>query len=218
MARIARVVIPKIPHHIIQRGNRRQNVFFNDDDRKLYIKLLKEHCGKFGVKIWAYCLMSNHIHLVAVPDQENSLARGIGEAHRKYTKAINSRNGWRGYLWQGRFSSYPLDEVYLYYAIRYIERNPIRSGIVNKAEDYRWSSAKAHVSKHEDDLLSDNYFVRGMKDWKEYISSGDEEIELLRKHIRTGRPLGKKGFVERLEKITNRTLRKLKPGPKRNNN
>jgi len=215
MARIARVVIPGIPHHIIQRGNRRQDVFFSDNDRKLYLGLLKDHCRKAGIKIWAYCLMRNHIHLVAVPEREDSFARGIGEAHRKYTRAINFREGWRGYLWQGRFSSYPLDEMYLYAAIRYVERNPVRAGITKKAEDYKWSSAKAHIKREKDGLLSDNFFTKDIKDWKSYISLEDERIDKLRSHIRTGRPLGDDEFIEKLEKITGRILRKLKPGPKK---
>ena len=124
MARIARVVIPNYPHHVIQRGNRNQDVFFSDKDKQAYIDILHEHASRAGVAFWAYCLMDNHVHLIAVPDHENSLARGIGEAHRKYTRMVNFREGWRGYLWQGRFNSYVMDERHLYAAIRYVERNP----------------------------------------------------------------------------------------------
>ena len=164
MARIARVVVPHYPHHIIQRGNRRQNVFFSDHDKDAYICLLYEQIKKWNILIWAYCLMDNHVHLIALPKDENSLARAIGETHRKYTKMINFRKGWKGYLWQGRFISYPMDEQYLYAAVRYIEINPVRSGLVEKAEDYPWSSAKAHILKKEDKLLSYNFMTSGMNE------------------------------------------------------
>ena len=124
MSRLARVVVPGIPHHIIQRGNRRQNTFFKRTDYLEYIQLMSEWCGKCDVEIWAYCLMSNHVHMIAVPDDTRGMVIGIGEAHRRYTRMINFRKSWRGHLWQGRFLSYPMDEKYLLTAVRYIERNP----------------------------------------------------------------------------------------------
>jgi putative transposase len=129
MARLAQIVIPGIPYHIVQRGNRRQKTFWTAEDRKEYLKILGDEGKRHGLKVWAYCLMDNHVHIVAVPEGENSLARGIGETHRKYSRMIHFREGWRGYLWQGRFSSFPLDEQYLYAAVRYVERNPVRAGI-----------------------------------------------------------------------------------------
>ncbi len=113
MARIGRVVVPEIPHHITQRGNRRQKVFFQASDYESYISLLREWCNRYSVEIWAYCLMPNHVHIVAVPHTEKGLSRAIGEVHRRYTRMINFREKWRGYLWQGRFTSYPMDERYL---------------------------------------------------------------------------------------------------------
>src|SRR3990172_7668648 len=133
MVRIARIVIPGLPHHVIQRGNRRQPVFFRTSDFEAYLRILKEQSAKFGISFWAYCLMANHVHLIAIPDSEESFAHGIAETHRRYTRMVNFRENWRGYLWQGRFSSYPLDETYLYAAVRYVERNPVRAGIVTKA-------------------------------------------------------------------------------------
>ncbi len=217
MAQMARIVIPDYPHHITQRGNRRQNVFFSDQDRKLYIRLLHEHAMEAGIALWAYCLMDNHVHLIAVPKYKNSLAKGIGEAHRNYTWLINSREGWRGYLWQGRFSSYPMDERYLYTAVRYTERNPVRAGLVKKAQDYPWSSAKAHVLKVKDSLISDNFMVSQIKDWSAYLAEDDkqEDIDLFRKHARTNRALGDEKFLTELERITGKVLRKRKPGPKK---
>ena len=217
MARIARVVVPNYPHHIIQRGNRSQNVFFSDKDKELYLNLLHKYTVEIGITFWAYCLLDNHVHLIAVPQKENDLAKGIGETHKNYTKIINFREGWKGYLWQGRFISYPLDERYLYAAIRYVERNPVRAGLVKRAEDYHWSSAKAHVFKEKDILLSDNFLLSEIEDWASHLSETDEEKDrnLFKRHTRTGRPLGDEKFLVSLEEITKRILRKRKPGPKK---
>ena len=219
MARLARIVIPNYPHHIIQRGNRKQRVFFSDRDKKMYIDILCEHAKKYGVTFWAYCLMDNHVHLIAVPREKDSFAKGIGEVHKKYTRKINLREGWRGYLWQGRFKSYPLDEPYLFAAVRYVERNPVRAGVVEKSEDYIWSSARAHVKREKDILLSDNFMLSSIKDWSSYLSEEDKESDkkLLRQHSCTGRPLGDNNFITKLEKITGRAIGKQKTGPKGNN-
>ena len=134
MPRLARVVAPNYPHHVIQRGNRRQQTFFNDEDYEVYKNLMAEHCAMHVVKIWAYCLMPNHVHLIAVPKTKEGLNRAIGEAHRRYTRRINFREKWRGYLWQGRFASYPMDESYTLAAARYIELNPVRVKLVKRPE------------------------------------------------------------------------------------
>jgi putative transposase len=217
MARMARIVIPNIPHHITQRGNRSQKVFFSDNDKASYLSLLHEHAQKAGISLWAYCLMDNHVHLIAVPEREDSLAKGIGDTHKYYTRMINFREKWRGYLWQGRFTSFPLDEKHLYAAIRYIERNPVRAGVVKKAEDYEFSSARAHVYKKKDFLLSNNFVIDEIKDWKAFLAEDDDECDkkLFRKHTRVGRPLGSEEFIVKLEKITGRILKPLKPGRKK---
>lgn len=217
MARIARIVIPNIPHHITQRGNRSQKVFFSDKDKIAYLNLLHKHAQDAGLVFWAYCLMDNHVHLIAVPEKEDSLAKGIGDTHKYYTRMVNFRESWRGYLWQGRFSSFPLDEKYLYAAIRYVERNPVRAGIVKRAEDYEFSSAKTHVYKTKDLLLSDNFVIEEIEDWKAFLAGEDKEsdVKLFKKHARVGRPLGQEGFIEKLEKVTGRILRPQKPGRKK---
>jgi len=133
MPRIARVVAVGEPHHVIQRGNRRQIVFFHDGDKQAYLKILKLHSRLFEFQVWAYCLMDNHVHLIIVPEKEDSLVKGIGEIHKLYTRMVNFREGWRGYLWQGRFKSVPLGEHYLYAAVRYVERNPVRAGNCSKS-------------------------------------------------------------------------------------
>jgi putative transposase len=192
MSRIARIVISGYPHHVIQRGNRRQKVFFSDQDKKTYINLLHKETVRCGIEIWAYCLMDNHVHLIAVPKKEDSLALGIGETHRKYTRMINRREGWKGYLWQGRFQSYPLDNKYLYSAVRYVERNPVRAGLVKNAVEYRWSSARAHIYQAHDILLSDSFLISEIKDWASYLSEYEDPLltDTFQKHASTGCPLG----------------------------
>ena len=129
MPRIARVIAVGFPHHLTQRGNRRLPTFFCDADYKEYLQIMAEWLTKRDVTVWAYCLMPNHVHLVVVPMSEDGLRLGIGEAHRRYTRMINFREGWRGHLWQGRFASFPLDNNHLLAAARYIERNPVRAAM-----------------------------------------------------------------------------------------
>jgi len=172
MARIARIVCPGKPHHITQRGNRRQQTFFNDDDYQSYQTLMSDWCKEYGVKIWAYCLMPNHIHLIAIPKTKESLKSAIGEAHRRYTRMINFRKGWRGHLWQGRFSSFILDENYLLACTRYIEMNPVRASLVKKAEDWPWSSASAHIKGKNDMLVNVNPLLRLIKkEWGDFYQN-----------------------------------------------
>ena len=220
MARIARIVAPDFPHHIVQRGNRRQQVFFIDKDYQDYLNLLKEYSGKCNVAIVVYCLMPNHIHLIAIPRQQKSLAKAIGETHRRYTCMVNLRNDWRGYLWQGRFSSYILDEPYLLSAARYILLNPVRAGLVKDAEDYKWSSIRHYLNRQKNPLVKDNILKDLIPDWNTFLDekSNVVDIKLLRFHERTGRPLGTKSFIERLESKLNITLKKAKPGPKKEKN
>ena len=156
MARIRRIVADGLPHHITQRGNRRQKTFFCDEDYTLYIKLMSEWCIRWKVEIWAYCLIPNHVHLIAVPEAGGGLCRAIGEAHRRYTRHVNFHEGWRVHLWQGRFASYPMDETYLLATARYVELNPVRAGIVDAPEMYLWSSASAHISGQDDALVKTN--------------------------------------------------------------
>jgi putative transposase len=218
MPRMARVVVPHIPHHITQRGNRRQKVFFGDGDYRQYIQLLSQYCSKVNVKIWAYCLMPNHVHLVMVPKTENGLHQALAEAHRRYTCFVNSREDWRGYLWQGRFASFPMDEKYLYSAVRYIELNPVRAGLCAVAEDWEWSSARAHLNEIDDDLVTVKPMLHRVKDWSGYLSAGigieESQYNDLRKHTGTGRPLGSDSFLSRLELLTGRRLKCKRAGRK----
>ncbi len=216
MARLARVVIPGMPHHVTQRGNRRQQTFFNDGDYAAYLELMVEWCNKEGVEIWAFCCMPNHANLNAVPSSEEALRRAIGEAHRRYTRRINFREKWRGYLWQGRFASFIMDEPYLLAAARYVELNPLRAKLVERARAWPWSSAKAHLSGRDDRLVKVAPLLAMVGDWKAFLKSAaaEEELRDLRAHAHTGRPLGSPAFLGRLENLVGRALKRQKPGPK----
>lgn len=215
MARIARVVAPGYPHHVTQRGNRRQQTFFSDEDYAAYLALMAEWCRRCRVEIWAWCLMPNHVHLIAVPQSEEGLARAIGEAHRRYTRRVNFRQEWRGHLWQERFASFPMDEAHLLAAARYVEMNPVAAGLVARPEDYRWSSARAHLAGADDELVAVAPLLELVGDWRSFLALPSEsEADLLRRHERTGRPLGGETFVENLELAMGRCLRPRRPGPK----
>jgi putative transposase len=190
--------------------------FFEPGDYAEYIGLMAEFCAKQGVEIWAYCLMPNHVHLIATPSSEDGLRRGIGEAHRRYTRFINLRKKWVGHLWQERFASNPLDEEYLLAATRFVELNPVRARLVNRPEQYRWSSARAHLAGKNDKLVKVAPLLKRVGDWKPFLSSGLGRMEAaaIRRHERTGRPLGSEAFVVRLEHSLDRRLRPHKPGPK----
>jgi putative transposase len=217
MPRIARVVVPDYPHHITQRGNRQQQTFFYEKDYQFYIDLMSEWCSNLGVDVWAYCLMPNHSHLIVVPKSEDSLKHAIGEAHRRYTLYINSREGWKGHLWQGRFCSYILDENHLLAVTRYVEMNPVKAGIVKMPEDWAWSSASAHISRTDDKLVKVAPLLKLVTDeWKEFLSLPISEriASEIQSHEKTGRPLGSDSFVTKLETVVGRVLKPEKAGRK----
>lgn len=215
MARLARIVVPDVPHHVTQRGNRRLPTFFSNDDYAAYLRLLTEHCQAAKVAVWAYCLMPNHVHLVLVPSTADGLRAALGETHRRYTRRVNFREGWRGHLWQERFASFPMDHRHLYAAVRYIEQNPVRAGLAAAPAAWPWSSAAAHLAGADDEVVTVAPLLAMVDDWDEYLAEHDEvELDRLRAHQRTGRPLGDAGFVADLEALTGRRLAKGKPGPK----
>ncbi len=217
MARMARVVVPGFPHHVTQRGNRRQRTFLRKDDYQAYMELIAEWCGQCGVVVWAYCLMPNHVHLIVVPESEDSLRRAIGEAHRRYTRRVNFREGWRGHLWQGRFASFVMDESYLLNCARYVERNPVRAGLCKRAVDYPWSSAAAHASGKDDGLVKVRPLLKLEPRWAQSLSADPDEeiIRALHRHEATGRPVGSDRFLQRLERIVGRVLRPRQAGRKK---
>ena len=215
MPRMPRLVVPGYPHHVTQRGARRQPTFFCDQDYRDYLDLLARSLDAADVAIWAYCLMPNHVHLVAVPRQADSLARLFGEVHRRYTWHINRREGWRGHLWQERFHSFVMDDDHLLAATRYVERNPVRGGLCASAADWPWSSVHAHLRGTSTPIVDVGPMLQRISSWGDFVEMRDHEPELerIRHHQRTGRPVGTTAFVERLAALTGRPLRKGKPGP-----
>ena len=227
MPRMARVVIPGIPHHITQRGVRSMKVFFSDQDRYEYLQLLRQQGSLHGLHFASYVLMDNHTHLIAIPDREDSLRRAVGEAHRRYTLGINRRLEKKGFLFQGRPFSCPMDEGYFRTALRYVERNPVRAKIVSQPWEYPWSSARYHTGFLSTDPLIDVdcHSVLGVnyEEWREFLQTDSQDVESLQKKTKTGRPCGNKSFVDGLERITGRILhprptrqRKSKEFDKRN--
>jgi len=217
MSRVARVVIPGFPHHVTQRGNRRAEVFEVDADREVYLRFVKQYSERHGLAVLAYCLMSNHVHLVVVPTRETSLSLALRDAHTVYAMYFNTRTKLSGHVWQGRFHSCPMDESHLWAAVRYVERNPVRAGLVAQAEAYPWSSAAAHCGLRHDPLLSRDFPPAGViDDWQAWLSEGEDEraVNLIRTHTHTGRPCGSHAFVEQLEQLLQRVLRPNKRGRK----
>jgi putative transposase len=196
--------------------------FFGDEDYRAYLSLLVEWCRRREVAIWGYWLMPNHVHLIVVPSSEDALARAIGEAHRRYTRRVNFREGWRGHFWEDRFASFVLDEPYLLSAARYIEMNPVRAKLVKRPQDWPWSSAAAHMAGRGDAVAQGQWLreqtVGWVCTWGEFLLQRVEEdlAAKLRLHERTGRPLGERPFVQRLEQSLARALLPGKPGRPRN--
>jgi putative transposase len=190
--------------------------FFNNGDYSAYLELLAEAKTKAGVSVWAYCLMPNHVHLVVVPQYEDSLARLFRFVHRQYSRRINFREKWKGHLWQERFHSFVMDERYLLATVRYTELNPIRARLCSEPSDWPWSSARAHFAGRDNSVVTVQPMLARVADWDAYLSPGerDEETADIRGHAGTGRPAGQDQFVEHLEALTGRDLRRKKPGPK----
>lgn len=217
MSRMARVVIPSYPHHVTQRGNRRQATFFTKSDYRDYVELVSKFCRKARTQVWAYCLMPNHVHLIMVPSHKDGLRASLGEAHRRYTRKVNSRNEWRGHLWQERFFSFPMDEAHLLAAVRYVERNPVAAQLCQHPEEWQWSSARAHLLGRNDGLVDVRPMLSRISDWAMYLASDEDDgiRDRIAASTRTGRPLGDELFVQTLEKITGRELTPQRPGRKK---
>jgi putative transposase len=175
--------------------------FLRDHDFALYREIMSNYCAKERVEIWSYCLMPNHAHLIAVPETEHGLSRAIGDGHQAYARAINKRERWIGHLWQARFASYPMDPAHTLAAARYIERNPVRAGIVESPAAYEWSSARAHLLGLDDGLVRVAPLLARRPDWGEFISENMDSAVLdeLRAHLASGRPLGDEAFVSEIE-------------------
>ncbi len=204
MVRIARVVLPNVPHHITQRGVRKLPIFLDDEDHEFYLKTLSEMGRKHGVEFCCWCLMKNHVHIVAIPETEESLSKAIGVAHLKYTQYFNEKYGCSGHLFSQRFYSTPMSENHSYAVVGYIHRNPVRAGIVSKVDDYKWSSIQLFLrNRYHDSLVNSKLLLNMVEDWKEIFDEPIEEEEL--KNIRlatsTGTPYGDKSFIKKVESI-----------------
>lgn len=189
MPRPARLVLPGIPHHVTQRGSRRQATFFSDTDYARYVALLRHWCVRSGTGVWAWCLMPNHVHLILVPSRADGLGATLAPAHRRYSWEVNQRKGWSGHLWQSRFASFPLDEAHLYACLRYIELNPVRAGLVDRPEAWRWSSARGHLGLADDPLVDPAPARERVDDWRAFLEAGLEPVAhaALRAAERSGR-------------------------------
>ena len=216
MARIARVVAVGFPHHVTQRGNNRERTFFSDDDRRFYLWTLLKYRQQYGVEVWAYCLTKNHVHVLAVPKEEDSLARCFAGTNLVYTQYVNRQHGRSGRLWQNRFFSCPVDkDSYLLPVLRYIEANPVRAKQVARAWDWPWSSARHHVLGEPDPVVKEPGWLKEKlgRDYRAYLQRRSEEQDAeVRRALSTGRPLGDAAFVARLESKTGRQLAPRKVG------
>ena len=227
MARLPRIVVPGVPHHVTQRGNRRLPVFFSGDDRREYLRLVAAAAQASGTRCLAWCLMDNHVHLILVPPDEDGLRATLGEAHRRYTRRINFREGWRGHLFQGRFASYPMDDAHLMAAVRYVENNPVAAGMAARAEDWPWSSARSHVRGRRsgtDPLTDIAALAAHVPSWRAMLKHGVEAgeagpageamLEAIEARLRTGRPLAAEEWIARQEAAIGRGMRPAKRGRK----
>jgi putative transposase len=215
MARLARIVIPGLPHHVTQRGNRREAIFFQDGDHEVYLDLLAEQTLKAGVAVWAYCLMPNHVHLILKPAHRGDLGQAVGEAHRRYTNFINARGRWTGHLFQSRFASVVLDDLHLIRAVRYVSLNPVRAKLVARPQDWKWSSVRAHLAGVDDALVTVRPVLDRIPQLKGLLEADEEEdFSDLRRAESTGRPLGAPDFVDGLERVLGRPIARRAPGRK----
>jgi len=218
LSRIARVVVPGLPYDLTHRGNRRAQVFVDDEDREVYLALVGEYARKHGLELWAYCLMTNHVHWLVVPHQEDSMALGVGTSHMRYSRWLNRKMGWSGHLWANRYHSTCLDGEHLWNAIRYIEQNPLRARMIDSAAEYPWSSTRGHAQLQVPSglLSADDPFPGhvGAGDWVGWVNAGLDERQagLLRKNTLSGRPTGSEQFVADLERRLGRILQEPRMG------
>jgi putative transposase len=188
MARLARIVVPGRAHHVTQRGNRREPIFFEPGDQAIYLDLLREQTDRYKVQVWAYCLMPNHVHLIMVPAQPDALGLAVGEAHRRYTNFINARARWIGHLFQSRFASVLLDDDHFVRAVRYVSLNPVRARLVSAAQDWPWSSVRAHLSGMDDALVHVRPVLDRVPHLRKLLEpTAEDDFTALRRAESTGR-------------------------------
>lgn len=217
MARLARMVVPGIPHHVTQRGNRRERIFFEAGDEQIYLDLMAAQLERHKVACWAYCLMPNHVHFILTPSDEAGLARAVGEAHRRYAAFISVRGRWTGHLFQARFASVAMDEDHLVSAFRYVALNPVKAKLVDRAENWAWSSAGAHIAGRDSKYVRVAPGLERVGDFAAFLASAAETEALwaeVLKAERVGRPVGAKAWIEQLEATYGKVFSPQKRGPK----
>jgi len=201
MPRCERIVLPGIPHHVTQRGNNHQPIFLDDEDRYLYVEILKDRCRLYSLQVLGHCLMTNHVHLAVIPGCADSLSKAIGYSHRLFAQKSNIKYARDGHLWENRFHSCPLDEAHFLSVLIYIDQNPVRAGLVTDASLYRWSSARAHSGSNDSAGLIDADSWRRIAadyDWEQAIrmAQDQEVLKELRSHTLSGQPWGSEEFVK----------------------
>jgi putative transposase len=218
MARLSRITVPDLPHHVTQRGNRRQAVFLEEGDYALYRDLLAERCRANGVRCLAYCLMPNHVHLILVPSTAEGLSRAVGETHRRYSGYVNARARVTGHVFQGRFSSAAMDEAHCLAAVRYLAFNPVRAKLVQRPQDWPWSSVAAHLKGRDDALVDVKLLLQGISHPSDLFEMALDEAAALfdfKTKSVTGRPLGEAGFIADVEQRLGYGVSPQKRGRKR---
>jgi len=220
MVRLVRIVVPGIPHHVIQRGNRRQNTFFEDGDFALYLDLLADSSARARTQIWAYCLIPNHVHILLVLSDEYGLRRTFADLHRRYTGHVNARARVTGHLWRGRYGSVVMDEVHLLNAVCCVTLNSVRAKLVRRARDWKWSSARAHLAGVDDKVVTVAPVLERTGDFADFLGEPFDEAQAygaLRRAETIGRPIGEADWLEALEMQTGRVLVPGKRGRKPKN-
>ena len=220
MARQARIVLSNTAHHITQRGNRGDFIFFEKGDYQTYLGLLNEQCENLGISLYSYCLLPNQVHFIAEPREAKNLSRAIGETHRRYTNIINKRQGWTGHLFQNRFFSYACDEQYLLRAARYIETLPVTLKLTARPQNYLWSSAKGRIRiNQKNNFIKPFNSFHTVDNWEEYLvrPMNESEMNMIQLHLQTGRPRGSNIFLDTIERQIGRSVRPKKRGRKPKN-
>jgi len=219
MTRLARIVVPGLPHYVTQRGNEDKETFFNAGDYRIYRELLAEGCEKAKTQVLAYCLMPNRVHLIMVPATPDGLRGALGETHRRYTRHVNQRESWDGHLWQERFHSFAFQQARLDLAIRFVEQAPLRAKLVRKLHRWQWSSAAAHLAGKDDELVQVARNLKRFSDWEAFLGEtlSDEDVARFEQHERSGRPMGAPAFIKKLEERLGRKLTARPPGRPRKN-
>jgi len=223
MARMHRLSLAGIPQHILQRGNNHLPSFFSSDDYELYLDYLDDAAEKYDVKVHAYCLMPNHVHLLMMPNSTNGISRVLQDLGRRYVRNINYRYGRTGTLWEGRYHSCLVERGNrLLDCYRYIETNPVRTGIVNKPEDYKWSSYCHNAFGEPNAIIfpHSEYLKLGLTEqWRRfaYKKLFNTEIDVgvireIREATQSNRVLGDDQFLQEIEAELSICISKKKPG------